>query len=241
MRLLGFLWLVQTVYILVYLLVISRSASQLFTLPGTLLLLSWVLAAVTLGLGRLLQLGLAVYMVHGVVLAALFLHLIRHPDTLVRQSEWNIPDELLLLHIGLALCSYAAFTLGAFWSGMYLFLHRRLKEKQWTSSLKRLPSLEKLERYSFRAAAAGAPLLLLAMGLGIVFLFMLAEHSYMTDWKVLSSFLVLALYAYYMACSMSRRMPGHRLAVWNLGAYGFLLVNFLCTNRLSEFHQWIWM
>lgn len=153
----------------------------------------------------------------------------------------NIPGELLLFHIALALCGYAAFTLSAFWSGMYLFLHRRLKEKQWTAALKRMPSLEKLHSYSFRASAAGAPLLLMSMVLGTVFLALQKQHSYWADWKVLGSLAVLGLYIYYMISSVTGRLPGRRLAIWNLAAFALMLVNLLWINRFSQFHQWIWM
>ena len=49
------------------------------------------------------------------------------------KSDWDINDELLFIHISLAIGSYAAFSIAAIFSGMYVFLHKRLKTKKFFS------------------------------------------------------------------------------------------------------------
>lgn len=150
-------------------------------------------------------------------------------------------NPLIMLHAALSLGGYALFTLGAVWSGLYLFLHRRLKEKQWTSPLMRLPSLEKLESYAFRTSAAGALLLLLAVVPGFWWIYLQDRPSYITDWKVWNSLAVLGAYLIYTVLGAAGRMPGDRLAVWNLLSFALVLINSTGANQLSAFHHWIWM
>lgn len=238
--LLGMAWLLQTFYILAHLTMYGGGASLFYTVSGAVLLLTWLLAAVTVLLRRLLPWQGWAYVLLLCSLAALILHADAQRSA-VRLPDWQIPGWLLALHIALAVGSYAAFTQGAFWSSLYLAQRRRLKEKQWSASLMRLPSLERLERYSFRATAAGVSLLLSALGLGLVLLLGESGGRYLTDWKVLASFLTLAIYGGYLICSLLRHVSSHRLAVWNVAAYLFLLVQFLGLSSLSAFHYWIWM
>jgi HemX protein len=201
----------------------------------------WIVITVTLAAGRFVRQSYVEYILNGAAALALIFQFFLLAREIVLPADWNIPGKLLIAHIVLSLGSYAAFALGAVWSGMYLFLHRRLKEKNWTSSLRRMPSLERLELYTLRTCAIGVPLLLLAIILGIAWLFLLEEHSFIMDWKVVNSLIVLGLYAYYMVCSVTRRIPGQRLAVWNMLAFLFVLINLVWSNWLSEFHHWVWM
>jgi HemX protein len=35
------------------------------------------------------------------------------------------------------------------------------------------------------------------------------------------------------------KMPGVKLALWNIGAFAFVLINLIVSNYYSAFHQWI--
>lgn len=237
--LLFFVWLLQTVYLAAHL--VSRGWREAVTVTEIFFLLSWVMVTVTLVVNRYVQIRLLLFGVNVIGFAALALHFFSQPDVVPLRPGWEISDEVLFIHITLSVGSYAAFSVSAVWSGMYLFLHRRLKEKQWTSSLRRLPSLEKLERFALRAAAMGVPMLLMATTLGIVWLVLEGRSVYLTDWKVVSSLLILAAYCCYLLPSITRRMAGYRLAVWNVSAFAGVVLNFVLSNTLSQFHQWSWM
>ena len=60
---------------------------------------------------------------------------------------WQLVRELLVLHVILMICAYVALTLSVIFSGMYMFLHGRLKGKQWSKSMQRLPSLDVINRF----------------------------------------------------------------------------------------------
>lgn len=237
--LLLFVWLLQSVYAAAHL--YTNGFVLTFTMAETFFLFSWVLVTVTLAINRIVRIEMLVFFVNVFGFGALALQFFSRPGVVPLRPEWNMSDELLFIHISLSIGSYALFVVAAVFSGLYLFLHRRLKEKQWTASMKRLPSLEKLDGYAYRTAIIGAPMLLLALMLGIVWLLLLGEPVYLLDWKVLHSLISLGAYAFYIVQHLTSRLPGHKLAVWNLAAFAVAMMNFVWTNSFSAFHQWIWM
>jgi HemX protein len=237
--LLFLVWLLQTVYSVSHL--YERRTELSFTATELALGGSWFLITGALVLSRFVRTPLLVLGLNMAGFAALALHLLTPSALMLHRPGWEVSDELLFIHITLSLGSYAAFSVSAVWSGMYLYLHRRLKEKQWSPSLTKLPSLEKLERYALRTAALGMPMLFISLSLGAVWLKLMDRSGYLADWKVLGSLMVLAGYSCYLFLSTTRRSPGHRLAVWNLAAYAIVAINITVMNLLTEFHQWIWM
>lgn len=71
--------------------------------------------------------------------------------------HWETVHGLLILHITLANLSFAVYTIAAVFAGMYLFLHRRLKGKKWSDTVRRLPSLELMDKYTYLLASIGTP------------------------------------------------------------------------------------
>jgi HemX protein len=237
--LLLFVWLLQSGYAAAHLYVNGFVLS--FTMEETFFLFSWVLVTVTLAINRIVRIHMLVFFVNVFGFGALALQFFSRSGMVPLRPEWSMSDELLFIHISLSIGNYAMFVVAAVFSGMYLFLHRQLKGKHWTASMKRLPSLEKLDGYAYRTVIIGAPMLLLALMLGIVWLLLIGESVYLLDWKVLHSLLSLGVYTYYIVQHLTSRAPGHKLAVWNLAAFAVVMMNFILSNSLSAFHQWIWM
>jgi HemX protein len=237
--LLVFVWVLQTVYLAVSL--YGHRVQWVFSMFETLLFFSWLLVGASLAINRFFRIELLVFFVNVLGFAALALNFFSNPHAVPILPEWNVADELLFIHVTLAIASYAAFTVGAVLSGMYLFLHRQLKEKHWTSTMKRLPSLEKIDRFTYGAVIAGAPLLILSLALGLVWVTLQGDSRLFYDPKVINSLFILAAYAFYLMQKLSLRATGKRLAYWNLGAFAFVVLNFIVSNLISNFHAWIWM
>ncbi|UUZ84386.1 cytochrome c biogenesis protein [Paenibacillus sp. P26] len=151
--LLSFVWVLQTAYLAYSLL--GNSGISAFSMLETLFILSWSLVTISLVINRFFRIELFVFLVNVFGFAMLALHVFSNPRMSPILSRWNINDELLFIHVSLAAASYAAFVVAAVFSGMYLFLHRKLKEKQWTQQMLRLPSLEKTDRYAFVSVVIG--------------------------------------------------------------------------------------
>lgn len=234
--LLSFVWVLQTAYLVYSLL--KHSNLSTFSMFETLFIFSWLLVTVSIIINRFFRIELFVFLVNVFGFAVLAANFFSRPGISPTLSHWNINDELLFIHITLAVGGYAAFVVSAVFSGMYLFLHRKLKEKQWSQQMQRLPSLEKTDHYALIAAVIGAPLLLLSISLGIVWIALEGDFMLFFDSKVVNSWFVLLAYIFYLIQRLLLKAPGNRLALWNLAAFGITLLNFLLANYYSGFHQW---
>jgi HemX protein len=237
--LLSFVWVLQTAYLAVN--VYGHRSSWVFSGSETLFLFSWLLVTISLLMSRVFRIELLVFFINVFGFGVLALNLFSNPRVSPTLQSWNVSDELLFLHVTLAIGSYAAFLVAAVLSGMYLFLHRRLKEKNWSPTMKRLPSLEKMDHYAYVAVIIGAPLLLLALALGVVWIALDGDRQLFFDPKVVNTLFVLAAYVFYLFQRRALRLEGTKLAAWNLAAFVIVVVNFIVTDLVSGFHDWIWM
>lgn len=237
--LLAFVWLLQTVYI-VYRMV-TLQYIPIMTMFEALFFYSWMLVTVSIMMNLFLRLDLLVFLVNVAGFSILALNVFSNPSVIPISKQWEATDELLFIHITLAIGSYAAFLIAALLSGMYLFMHRKLKGRSWSSVLARFPSLEKIEEYTYRAVLTGVPLLILSVSLGIVKIVLEGDSHLLADPKVLSSLFSIGVYATYIIQRISSKQTGEMLAFWNLAAFTVVILNFAVFNLYSEFHQWIWM
>ncbi|WP_040950149.1 cytochrome c biogenesis protein CcsA [Gorillibacterium massiliense] len=237
--LLLFVWVLQSVYMLEGF--TRHGFLAAIPMEETVLLFSWLLVGVSLIIDRLFRIELFVFLINVLGLAALALDMFGGRDAALEIGGWNVSGGLLLIHISLAVGSYAAFAAGAVFSGMYLYLHRRLKEKTWSSALMRLPSLEIAERYAYRSVMIGVPLLISALSLGTVWVLLQGDVAQLADAKVLASWLTLAMYLSYLYVMASSRWDGPRRSYWGIAAFGVMLISLVVSSLFSNFHQWVWM
>lgn len=237
--LLVFVWVMQTVYLLLSF--YQHSAYQIYSMFETLFFFSWLLVGASLVINRFYRMELFLFLVNVFGFSVLALNIFSNPGVRPTLGHWEISDELLFIHITLSVGSYTAFVVSAVFSGMYLFLHRKLKGKQWSDTMKRMPSLEKMDRFTSGAVLTGAPLLILALALGLIWVVLEGSLALLLDFKVLSSIAMLIIYLVYLYLRLSRKAPARKLAIWNLLAFSLVVANFMVSNWLSAFHQWIWM
>ncbi|WP_019908954.1 cytochrome c biogenesis protein CcsA [Paenibacillus sp. HW567] len=152
-------------------------------------------------------------------------------------QSWSAVHGWLALHIILANLSFGALTLGTVFAIMYLFLHTRLKHKKWDDRIRRLPSLETMDKYSHTAILAGVPLLLASLVLAGMSIVAEGRTPLFMDSKVLTTLVGLAVYITYLFLKRSARRSGTSMARWAIAGYGFIILNFLL-NSWSEFHGW---
>lgn len=237
--LLVFVWLLQFTFFIV--LTMETNSWSLFSMFETLFLLSWLVATIGIIIQWRLKAGLLALFIHLLNFFILILNMLADFRTPTFFSGWEIQDGLLFVHIVFALGSYAVFLVAAILSGVYLFLHHRLKLKKWTATVKRLPGLGTIDKYAFRLVMLAFPMLILSVVLGIVWILLVGETPLLLDPKVLNSLLILAAYAYYVILRWTHHTAGYKLAIWNLAAFASVIINYFLSNYISEFHQWIWM
>lgn len=152
-------------------------------------------------------------------------------------QSWSAVHGWLAAHIILANLSFAALTLGTVFAIMYLFLHTRLKGKQFSDRIRRLPSLEILDKYSFYAILAGSPLLTVSLLMAGLSIAVEGRFTLFQDVKVLITLFALGIYISYLILKRSGRKSGVTMARWAIAGYGFLILNLLL-NSWSNFHSW---
>lgn len=206
-----------------------------FTLFETLFFYSWLIVTFSLVMNWFIRIDLLTFFLNLIGFTISALNLFGYPQATATLPQWETTDELLFIHITLAIGSYVAFSIAAIFSGMHLFLHRRLKGKQWTAMMKRLPSIDRIEGYTFFAVSVGVPLLVLSLALGVVELFLLSDLQLLLDPKVLISMLILAAYAFYLFIRLGLKAPGNQLAKWNLAAFSIVFLNIIISS-FSRFH-----
>ncbi len=81
----------------------------------------------------------------------------------------------------------------------------------------RLPSLEKTDRYAFVAAVIGAPLLLLSISLGIVWIALEGDFTLFFDSKVVNSWFVLLAYVFLFISTDAVESTGQQAGALEFG------------------------
>lgn len=152
-------------------------------------------------------------------------------------ESWQTVHGMLVLHIALASISFTALTVGAVFAAMYMFLHRKLKHKKWNDIVRRLPSLEILDKYSYIALLLGTPVLILSLIVAVLSIATEGRWTLLADLKVLSTTVALGVYIYYFVRRRIQKQSGYDTARWAIVGFVFIVVNFLL-NAWSGFHSW---
>lgn len=232
--LLIFVWVLQTGFLVHR--IISHLDMTLMTLFEYLLVFSWLLVTVSLVMSRFFRMEFIVFFVNVIGFAVLMVNLFRIGSG-TSLAPWELAHDMLIVHIILMILAYTAFTVSAIFSGMYLFLFTRLKGKQWTKRMQRLPSLDAADRFMFRVSLIGTPLLMLSLAVAVTSILIEGRYSLLLDWKVVTSFVALGLYIWNVTKHQWFDGSGLKFARFNLISYGVLLLNVLM-NKASNFHGW---
>ncbi|PZD94105.1 cytochrome C assembly protein [Paenibacillus sambharensis] len=232
--LLIFVWTLQTGYLLMRM--VHHADFALLSRLEYMLFFSWLLVTVSLVASRFFRIDLLVFFVNVIAFVLLTVNLFSNASEEMPLATWQLARELLYVHISLVLCAYAAFTFAAIFSGMYLFLHFQLKTKNWSKTMRRLPSLESMELYTFRSVVIGVPLMIMSLAFAVASLLFEGRMAFLLDWKVISSFIALFFYISYVVKRTLFNQPGWRTTRWNLLSYAVLILNLLLSS-FSRFHS----
>jgi HemX protein len=121
---------------------------------------------------------------------------------------------------------------------MYVIQHQMLKRKIWGKRLLRFGALAKLDSLSFMAVTIAWPFLLIGLILGFTW-----AHSQLTyvpffDSKVISSLIVLSIYAIYIYQRVVKFIKGYNMALLGIAGFLVLLINYFLSGLYSSFHMW---
>jgi cytochrome c-type biogenesis protein CcsB len=177
----------------------------------------------------------------GAFISPLALLLVIWAATLPKEIYYSFPPVLkswwFPIHVTFAFLGYAAFAL-AFCAGViYLIQERLVKTKNIGTFLERLPSLEVLDKISYRALTIGFPLLTIGIITGAAW----AEYAWGAYWsgdqKETWSLITWLLYAALLHQRLMVGWRGKKAAIMAIVGFGAVLFTFLGVNLLMEGHH----
>ncbi|GGG20515.1 cytochrome c biogenesis protein CcsA [Paenibacillus abyssi] len=235
--LLIFVWIMQTVFFVHRMISHIKLNENVITMFDYLFFISWLLVTISLVMSRFFRIEFLVFFVNVIGFAILTLNIFSHPSDEIPLVTSDLVRELLYVHISLITCAYVVLTISAIFSGMYLFLHWKLKSKKWSKAMRRLPSLETIDRYTFRTVLIGTPLLILSLAVAITSILAASEAWLLLDWKIFTSFVTVGFYIGYILQRTVLNQPGWRTAKLNLISFAVLIL-YLLLNSTLQFHHW---
>src|SRR5947208_2087883 len=133
-------------------------------------------------------------------------------------------DAWVWVHIGLAMIGIAAFVLNFAGAVMYLLQERALKAKRPGTFYYRLPSLETLDRLTYRTLALGFPFLTTGLLLGALWARRVWGSIFAFDPLALFSFVAWAIYAATLAGRAAAGWHGRRAAYFAIIGFAALVL-----------------
>jgi cytochrome c-type biogenesis protein CcsB len=201
-----------------------------FTISGT-----FVLAAMYLLLVRRMRLDWVAPLVLGFQVAVLMVAMVRlHEQVAPLMEALNSP--WLVIHVISAIIATGAFTLGGILSAVYL-LKLRMGERT-TGWLSRVPSLQVLDRQSYRIHAFAFPVWTFAVLItGPIW----AKEAWSSYWnwdpKEVWAFITWVVYAAYLHARATAGWKGRSAAILALVGLATLWFNFVVINYFSTTSQ----
>lgn len=232
--LLSIVWILQTFFF--FSTMFGSNDFPVLDLYDGLFFYAWILVTFSLLLNWFLRIDFFVFLTNVLGFFVMVLYVTAPIQEAGQEQTVNLANEILILHISMAMISYGFFTFSFILSLMYLFQYWLLKKKKGYKWLRRLGGLNKLDNLSFKSITIGVPLLLVSMILGVTWAYKSGAEFYWYDLKTIGSFFVWFVYVLYLFLRVLRGYQGRAISLFNTGSFLFLLVNFFLFSTLSNFH-----
>lgn len=232
--LLCIVWVIQTIFLYKELVIEKRFPIQ--TLTDSLFFYSWILVSISLIINRYFRIHFMVFFTNLFGFFIFLLYALSNAQEKLDVGGIEFVNEILIMHIVLAIISYGFFTISFIFSLMYSLQYRFLKSKKGLKWIWRLGDLRQMDALSFGAVTIGVPLLLIGIIMGLVWGHVSNDTFYWVDMKTLGSFFVLFAYIIYLVLRLVGRQQGKSIAIYNIAIFLILLINFFLFSLLSNFH-----
>jgi HemX protein len=227
------IWLVLTIDIIMRFIDVNHYYGQV----DPLLMYTWALISITLCIAMFFRLDLFVFCASliGITVLAIHLFVIQTAEIV---APTGVISDLIFVHITLSITAYAAFSLAGICAMLYLISHHLLKRKKWNLLLRRLSSLDQLDRFSFWLVGIGLLLLFISMILGVIWAYQIYGQFQWTDIKVISSIALLIVYSILFSMAWTRWISTQKVAWWLIIAMILVVMNYFLSQTSFSFHHW---
>jgi HemX protein len=149
-------------------------------------------------------------------------------------------------HAVLVLLAYTALSLSFLYAILYLVLARQLMRRRFGLLFRRLPALETLERMSVVSVEMGVPLMFLALSLGHLWMYSLADRvdaqtaKALTPWdpKILFSWVIFLAYTVGLLGHRFWGWRGRRMNILAVAAFVFIVLGMGASHHFfPTFHN----
>lgn len=214
-------WAVHTLALIV--LAVERGRPPLANLPEAISLAVWVIVALEMWIERHHGVrALGAFVLPVAVLLSLKATAAR--PVALEQIEPALRNAWIWVHIALAMVGIAAFVLNFAGAVMYLLQERQLKAKRPGTFYYRLPSLETLDRLSYRTLALGFPFLTTGLILGALWAGTAWGSVFTFDPLAALSFVAWVIYAGILAGRAVAGWHGRRAAYFAIAGFAALVL-----------------
>ncbi|SDN58065.1 HemX family protein [Alkalicoccus daliensis] len=234
--LLSIVWILQLAIFLWRIFTLERV--PLMTSLEGMFIYAWILVTISLILNKMLKMNVFMLLVNSIGFTLLSISMIAPRNDISEELAQVLITEFLVVHVGLLMFSYGAFTIAFAFSLLYIVQHKLLKKKKWGEWMEKFGSLSRLERNSYYASLIGVPLLFTGLILGIVWASVTVGAVPWFDPKIISSFFVMIVYGVYLVQYQFMKRRGYSVALLNAAAFLILLINYFLSSAFSEFHIW---
>ena len=146
-----------------------------------------------------------------------------HYQTQIQQIA--VINELLLVHIALAVLSYAFFAIAFVNSLLYIIQYRNLKEKNFDQNYFRIGSVATLETIVFYSTFVAWIILILSTILGAQWGIFAVGKQIFIDPKVIFSTIITLLYGVYILIRIKKWISQRNLIYFNIILFCLCMIN----------------
>lgn len=181
------------------------------------------------------EIAFFVYLLSSFILFSVFTFA---PVTFDREVQVSgIMNELLFIHISLALLSYVLFFVSMLHAMIYIIQHGNLKKKRFNRLFFSLFSVETAKKIMIRTLFFGLVFMLISILLGIQWGIYIIGMEIFMDVKVLGTLFVLVFYTIILSrYKISGKL--YEFAWLNILVFVLCMLNYLFITQLSDFHFW---
>ncbi|MFA3782384.1 inner membrane protein YpjD [Melioribacteraceae bacterium 4301-Me] len=163
-------------------------------------------------------------------------------SSLFIENNYVVPDvlrnRLLGLHVVSALLGYSGITISAVYGLLFIQLYHNLKANKFGIIFNRLPSLEVLEKLSFKSAVIGFILLTIAIIIGIIWLPQAFPNFSYFDPKLISTGFVWIIYGVGISAKFLTNWYGKKVIIFSLSGFVVAMISLVLTTVLTNtFHS----
>lgn len=228
-------FLLQSTSIILFIFIVGRIPIE--TINEGFYFFTWLIILISLILSKVIRTEFFIFLMNLIGFVFMMIHTFQPLDFSTGTTVSHMMNELLWIHVTLAIVSYVMFLIAALHAVLYLTQMHQLKQKKFNQKFFRISDLESLSRFVQVFSIIGCVMLLISLILGIYWGIIFEGASIWVDSKVLGSLLLLIGYSVYIFLHQKNKLMMHRLMDLNIVLFLLLLINYLIVSRFSEFHQ----